>query len=341
VNPPITNLKSPIPMRSFALVSCLFPLCAALAATAGAYEPGQPVTAWGSATVRASASPTAAVRGTQAAGAAGTMVTGQPVFTETAEEQLGWLEINFASGVDGWVSTANIVVELEPISPPRLSMTWRDRSTNEEEFVVERADGTGAFARLGAVGANTEQFVDLTITPGTVHAYRVIARTVAGVTGPSNILRARRAVPPPPPNGRPGELQGESEPISGDVVNLSVRVFVGAGDARAIPGLVVSRAPVRMLIRAVGPTLGAEPYNVEGVLADPQITLQGVAGAANDNWSGADVAAAAAQVGAFALPAGSKDAALIVTLPPGQYTALVSGVGGTTGVALIETYELR
>jgi len=52
------------------------------------------------------------------------------------------------------------------------------------------------------------------------------------------------------------------------------------------------------------------------------------------------IAAASTQVGAFAFAAGSQDSALIVSLAPGNYTAQVSGFGGTTGVALVEVYEL-
>jgi hypothetical protein len=52
------------------------------------------------------------------------------------------------------------------------------------------------------------------------------------------------------------------------------------------------------------------------------------------------ITAASAQVGAFAFAAGSADAAMIVTLAPGAYTAQVAGVGGTTGLALVEVYEL-
>ncbi|MEI7553591.1 MAG: hypothetical protein WCL24_14815, partial [Verrucomicrobiota bacterium] len=95
-------------------------------------------------------------------------------------------------------------------------------------------------------------------------------------------------------------------------------------------------------VRAVGPTLGN--FAVSGALADPTITLyQGDAVvAANDNWSSganaAQVSAAATAVGAFALPTGSKDAALLVTLPAGTYSAVVSGVGATTGTALVEVY---
>jgi hypothetical protein len=61
----------------------------------------------------------------------------------------------------------------------------------------------------------------------------------------------------------------------------------------------------------------------------------------NDDWGGTtELSAAFGAVGAFALPTGSRDAALLVTLPPGSYTAQVSGVTNTTGVALVEIYEL-
>ena len=67
--------------------------------------------------------------------------------------------------------------------------------------------------------------------------------------------------------------------------------------------------------------------------------------AENDDWSKASnatqIAAVAAQVGAFALQPDGRDPALVVTLPPGAYTAQISGVGSTTGVALIEVYEVR
>ena len=71
----------------------------------------------------------------------------------------------------------------------------------------------------------------------------------------------------------------------------------------------------------------------------------GVKVAENDNWSDATNAAAvvttSAQVGATALTSGSKDAVLLVTLNPGIYSALVTGVGDTTGVALVELFEAQ
>ena len=123
-----------------------------------------------------------------------------------------------------------------------------------------------------------------------------------------------------------------------NVLNASTRAYVGTGAAVLIPGFTVSgTGSLRLLIRAVGPTLSG--FGVADVLADPTITLYigSTALATNDNWAAAD-AAMMTTVGAFALPAGSKDAAIVATLPAGAYTAVVSGVGNTTGTALVELY---
>jgi hypothetical protein len=99
-----------------------------------------------------------------------------------------------------------------------------------------------------------------------------------------------------------------------------------------------------VLLRAVGPTLGA--FGVGGTLANPRLELTTLAGtvlATNDDWGTADpaaIATAGASVGAFDLVKGSRDAALIVTLPAGNYTMLVKGANDTTGIALAEVYDL-
>jgi hypothetical protein len=127
------------------------------------------------------------------------------------------------------------------------------------------------------------------------------------------------------------------------LVNVSARAQVGTGSGILIAGFTVSgNVPKQILIRGIGPTLAQ--FNVGGVLANPRLDLyrgttllQG-----NDDWGGtAALANAFAQVGAFSLSGGtSRDAAILVTLPPGSYTAQVSGVGNSTGVALVEVYEV-
>ncbi|MDB6169020.1 MAG: repeat protein [Verrucomicrobia bacterium] len=138
----------------------------------------------------------------------------------------------------------------------------------------------------------------------------------------------------------------QSESPAGRLINLSTRTQVGTGANVLIAGFVIAGdLPKQVLIRAIGPTLGQ--YGVPGVLADPQLDLYAAGGTtpiqSNDNWGGTTALTTAFnQVGAFALPdAASKDAVMLVTLNPGSYSAIVSGVGNTTGVALIEVYDVR
>lgn len=128
-------------------------------------------------------------------------------------------------------------------------------------------------------------------------------------------------------------------------VNLSTRLRLGSGDRIAIPGLVVGGETRRsFLIRAVGPGLAA--LDVAGALGDPTIALvsRGELVASNDDWGspdgGAAIALAAREVGAFALTAGSRDAALLVTLEPGIYTVVTSAAAGAQGIVLVEIYEV-
>ncbi|MBI5381124.1 MAG: putative Ig domain-containing protein [Opitutae bacterium] len=130
------------------------------------------------------------------------------------------------------------------------------------------------------------------------------------------------------------------------LINISARTKVGTDDQILVSGFVIAGAESRqVLIRGIGPTLAN--YGVGGVLADPHLALYWQATSTlvmqNDNWSmgsnAALIAQTAEKIGALPLITGTKDAALLATLPPGAYSAQVSGVGGTTGVALVEVYE--
>lgn len=141
-----------------------------------------------------------------------------------------------------------------------------------------------------------------------------------------------------------GQLRGQlgisNEIPSARLANLSVRGFVGTGDQVLIAGVNVSGTePVRVLITAKGSSLTA--LGVAGALADPRLALHDSAGrqiALNDNVgplaSNSELAAIP-----FA-PRGAGESALLVVLPPGNYTAIVSAATGT-GVALLEVYDLR
>lgn len=135
---------------------------------------------------------------------------------------------------------------------------------------------------------------------------------------------------------------------SSQLINLSTRAEVQTGANIVISGLVVApgSGTRRVLFRAIGPTLA--DFNVANPLANPVMTIlnsSGTAIASNDNWGsngqGPTLAAAFAANGAFALTnANSLDSALIIDLAPGGYTIQVSGAGGTSGVALVEAYDI-
>ncbi len=137
------------------------------------------------------------------------------------------------------------------------------------------------------------------------------------------------------------------------LINMSNRGYVGTGGEVMISGFVVSQeGPKTLLIRAVGPGLAPAPYNVANTVTDPKMDIyrRNADGTdtlvlTHDNWSqepdAAEIAAVATQVSAFPLPAGSKDAAAVVTMNPGVYTVVVSGVNGATGNALVEVYSVQ
>ncbi len=129
------------------------------------------------------------------------------------------------------------------------------------------------------------------------------------------------------------------------LVNLSTRAPVESGEGVLTAGFVVTGAvPKQVLVRGVGPTL--QEFGLSQTLADPQITVyQGdTEVATNNNWDhGSDALTTAFNtVSAFVLPAGSTDAALLLSLQPGTYTVQLSNADATPpdGVALVEIYEL-
>jgi len=128
------------------------------------------------------------------------------------------------------------------------------------------------------------------------------------------------------------------------LANISTRGRVEGVSQIMIPGFVVEgESPLATLFRGVGPTL--DEFDVQGFIPDPRLEVIGTSGilAANDNWGDApnvsDIITATANVGAFGLVPGSDDAAVLMDLVDGRYTAKVTGVNGSAGVTLVEVYE--
>lgn len=134
--------------------------------------------------------------------------------------------------------------------------------------------------------------------------------------------------------------------ITGKLVNISTRARVGTGDQALIGGFVVSGSgSQRLLIRGVGPEL-KRSYGIDSAIEGARVRLfqQSVLVKSNSSWSESEeassIAQIAAQVGAFSLPTGSRDAALLVELQPGPYTVILDSAEGETGIGIVEIYEV-
>lgn len=125
------------------------------------------------------------------------------------------------------------------------------------------------------------------------------------------------------------------------LINLSTRGYVGTGDSVMIAGFIVSgEGSTKVTIRALGPTIAAAPYNVAGTISDPVLTIVDGSGqvvASNDNW--ADFPTASDIQSDGRAPSGSSEAVVQISVTKGNYTAIVTGAGGGTGVSLVEVYD--
>ena len=124
-----------------------------------------------------------------------------------------------------------------------------------------------------------------------------------------------------------------------NISNISTRASVQTGQGVAIAGFIVLGTDQKqVLIRGLGPTL--TNFNLTGVLADPRLGLYDGSGtliSSNNDWKNADQAAIQATGLA---PSFDVESAILITLQPGNYTAILSGNNGTTGLGLVEIYDL-
>ena len=188
-------------------------------------------------------------------------------------------------------------------------------------------DQAGAFAFLSANSKDAAVNAD-ELQAG---AYTIQVTGVGGATGAVLIELY---------DGTPAAAVSPATPR---LLNTSVRKIISTGGLLTAGFVITGTMLKDVLIRAVGPTLASAPFGVAGAMSDPRIQLfRGPTSiAANDNWGGgSELVAAGTSAGAFALPAVSRDAALFVTLPPGAYTAQVSGVGSSAGAVVVEIYEV-
>lgn len=176
---------------------------------------------------------------------------------------------------------------------------------------------------------------DNVMAPMVSDRYTLSADDIAGgqaLYGPPVTQPTSTPTPPPPtPTATPISAPGSSH-----LVNISTRMRVGAGDNVLIGGFIISGSQSKtVIVRALGPSLG-----MPGALQDPYLELHDASGngiASNDDWqSGTQVNELNASGVA---PTNPNEAAMIVTLQPGSYTAIVSGYNNSGGLALVEVYE--
>ena len=163
-----------------------------------------------------------------------------------------------------------------------------------------------------------EPAILMTLDPG---AYTAIVRGVNDTTGIALI-----------------EVYDLASAVDSKLANISTRGFVQTGDDVMIGGLIIFSDSARnVIIRAIGPSLP-----LGGALVDPSLELHNGDGDlinSNDNWRSdqeADIMATG-----ILQPTQDKESAIVATLDPGLYTAIVRGVNNTTGVALVEVYDLN
>ncbi|QYM78636.1 FG-GAP-like repeat-containing protein [Horticoccus luteus] len=215
------------------------------------------------------------------------------------------------------------------LADPRLELYGSGGLLMENDNWSQGNASADLFARLGAFS------LEVTSQDAALVAEVEGPRTaqVSGAAGATGIALA--------------EIYDAGAGVGGALVNVSARAQVGTGADVLIAGFVVSgNVPRKLLIRGMGPSL--TPLGVAGALADPELAVRAVNGAdaalvaVNDNWKGATVVRSAAQAtGAFGFASDtSADAAIAIELPPGVYTATVSGRQQTTGVALVEIYAV-
>jgi hypothetical protein len=217
-----------------------------------------------------------------------------------------------------------------PLADPQLNLYGGGTVLDRNDDWGGAAAMSDAMAAVGAFGlppASRDAALPRLLAPG---AYTMLVTTT---TGSSGIALAEA-------------YDTDLAPPSARLLNVSARGQAGTGANLLIAGFVVGGpAPKTLLVRAVGPGLNdvfPQLFTASAVLANPTLAIfdgRGARIAENDNWS-VSLAPFAQSAGAFALTPGSLDAALVLTLPPGDYTAQVAGVGGTTGIALVEVYDL-
>jgi len=166
------------------------------------------------------------------------------------------------------------------------------------------------------------------------------AGPIYNVTGPSTHVSVNHGVMEGTftTGGVTYEFRASKESSANQMANISTRGFVGTGDSKLIAGIIITGGPKLVLIRALGPSVNVSPQLSNPMLQLFGFTQNSIPIAVNDDWQ---TNSNAADISATRIPpTHPEEAALLVRLEAGSYTAVVSGADGGTGNALVEAYGI-
>ena len=189
---------------------------------------------------------------------------------------------------------------------------WRD--TQEDEIQATGIPPTN----------DLESAIVATLAPG---AYTAIVRGNGNTSGVALV-----------------EVYDLNQGVDSKLANLSTRAFVSTGEDIVIAGFLLSDESAsgdRVVVRGIGPSLAPGSFPASAVLADPTLELRDSNGTlliANNDWQDNPVQAAEITAAGLA-PTNNLESAIAATLPPGLYTALLSGMNNGTGIGVVEVYD--
>ena len=219
------------------------------------------------------------------------------------------------------------------LSNPTLELHQGSNSVAHNDDWKVRSDGTSQQAEVEMTAVaptdDAESAIVITLNPGTYTAI------LAGKEGGSGVGTV--------------EVYDLAQTANSQLANISTRGFVDTDDNAMIAGLIAgqgsSAAAAQVLVRALGPSLSN--FGIQGALQDPTLALHngnGATIATNDNWKNNDQTGHAQEAlirATTVAPLNNFESAIVATLPPGPSTAIVRGKNNTTGVALVEVYNLQ
>jgi hypothetical protein len=232
---------------------------------------------------------------------------------------------------DGFNKLQNFpVISTVQGSFPSVTLTGSLNSTPNTVFRLEFFGNAGANSSGFGEGGFYLGSTDVTTDANGDASYNV----TLGVPGtPASIAYTATATDPA------GNTSEFSAAFRTKLLNISTRLQVLTGDGVPIGGFIVTGlSPKKVIVRGIGPSLG--PFGVPGALADPTLELHASDGSVingNDNWKDTQEA----EIEATGLmPTNDLESGIVETLDPGAYTAVLQGKDGTTGIGLVEAYDL-